>query len=185
MRAGFVIVGVAALLATSSAVNATMFGSANLAFIVAKDGELPKPSTAGSGSPAPSRPFPPRRSPLEFVLFFPLSAVGQMASLALLIVDGAVRRRSHPRVRRQTGAALGMLVAAVVLNASLFGLLLWHTIDEGSVATGVDPAGRVLVQLRVRKDLPNGDGAARWKAEAAPSVAAPGDPPSDPDARRG
>jgi hypothetical protein len=59
-----------------------------------------------------------------------------MASRALLIVDGAVSV-GHIRVRRQTGAALGMLVAAVVLNAGLFGLLLWHTIDEGSVATWV------------------------------------------------
>jgi tellurite resistance protein len=40
-RAGFLVVGVAALLATSSAVNATMFGSANLAYVVAKRGELP------------------------------------------------------------------------------------------------------------------------------------------------
>ena len=40
-RAGFVGVGVAALLATASAVNATLFGDANLAYQVARDGQLP------------------------------------------------------------------------------------------------------------------------------------------------
>ena len=40
-RAGFVAVGVAALLATASAVNATLFGDANLAYQVARDGQLP------------------------------------------------------------------------------------------------------------------------------------------------
>ena len=35
-RIGFVVIGVAALLATASGVNATMFGDANLAYMVAK-----------------------------------------------------------------------------------------------------------------------------------------------------
>lgn len=39
--AGFVIISAAALLATASGVNATLYGDANLAFTVAKVGELP------------------------------------------------------------------------------------------------------------------------------------------------
>jgi len=38
---GFVIVSVAALLATFSAINATIYGNARLGFIIAKEGELP------------------------------------------------------------------------------------------------------------------------------------------------
>ena len=41
-RAGFVIVSVAALLATLSAVNATIYGNARLGYILARDGELPE-----------------------------------------------------------------------------------------------------------------------------------------------
>lgn len=44
---GFVVIGVAALLATASGVNATMYGDANLAFMVAKAGELPSDFTRG------------------------------------------------------------------------------------------------------------------------------------------
>jgi amino acid transporter len=46
-RVGFVVIGIAALLATASGVNATMFGDANLAYIVAKSGELPSDFSHG------------------------------------------------------------------------------------------------------------------------------------------
>ncbi len=41
-QAGFTIVSVAALLATFSAINATVYGNARLGYIVAKEGELPE-----------------------------------------------------------------------------------------------------------------------------------------------
>ncbi|MCL5669729.1 MAG: hypothetical protein M1423_00265, partial [Acidobacteria bacterium] len=40
-QAGFTLIAVAALLSTTSAINATLYGSARLSFIIAKDGELP------------------------------------------------------------------------------------------------------------------------------------------------
>jgi len=39
---GFVLIAIAALLSTASAINATLYGSARLSYIIAKDGELPK-----------------------------------------------------------------------------------------------------------------------------------------------
>jgi amino acid transporter len=39
---GFTLIAIAALLSTSSAVNATLFGAANVSYQVAKDGELPQ-----------------------------------------------------------------------------------------------------------------------------------------------
>lgn len=41
-RAGFTLVGVSALLATFSAINATLYGAARLSFTIASEGELPK-----------------------------------------------------------------------------------------------------------------------------------------------
>jgi len=46
-RWGFVVIGLAAVLATASGVNATMFGDANLAYMVSKAGELPKDFARG------------------------------------------------------------------------------------------------------------------------------------------
>jgi amino acid transporter len=41
-RAGFIAIAVAALMATSSAINATFYGTGRLAYIIAKAGELPR-----------------------------------------------------------------------------------------------------------------------------------------------
>jgi len=41
-KAGFVLIGIAALLSTASAINATLYGSARVSYIVAKFGALPK-----------------------------------------------------------------------------------------------------------------------------------------------
>jgi len=41
-QAGFLLISVAALLSTASAINATLYGAARLSYIIAKDGELPE-----------------------------------------------------------------------------------------------------------------------------------------------
>ena len=41
-QAGFVLIAVAALLSTASAINATLYGASRVSYIVAKDGELPE-----------------------------------------------------------------------------------------------------------------------------------------------
>jgi uncharacterized membrane protein HdeD (DUF308 family) len=70
------------------------------------------------------------------VLAFPLSAVGQMASLAFLIVYGMVSV-GHLRVRKETEAKRWMLLAAIILNAALFLLLLYYAIDKGPATTWI------------------------------------------------
>jgi len=40
-QAGFLLIAVAAMLSTASAINATLYGTARLSYIIAKDGELP------------------------------------------------------------------------------------------------------------------------------------------------
>ena len=62
-RIGFVVIGVAALPATASGVNATMFGDANLAYMMAKPGELPKDFARGVCAAALADCLSRRRSP--------------------------------------------------------------------------------------------------------------------------
>ena len=89
-RVGFVVIGLAAVLATASGVNATMFGDANLAYMVSKAGELPKDFARGVWRGGTGGLFIAAAITAGFVMFFPLAAVGQMASLAFLIVYGTV-----------------------------------------------------------------------------------------------
>ncbi len=133
-RVGFVVIGIAALLATASGVNATMFGDANLAYTVAKSGELPRSFVRGVWHGGTVGLFVAAAITSAFVLFFPLSAVGQMASLAFLIVYGMVSV-GHLRVYRDTGAKRWLLILAVVLNLALFVLLLGYTIHTGPAST--------------------------------------------------
>jgi amino acid transporter len=135
-RVGFVAIGVAALVATASAVNATMFGDANLAFQVAKDGELPARFERRVWLSGGVGLLITAGLTIIFVLVFPLSAVGQMASLAFLIVYGMVSV-GHLRVRRETGARRSMLLAAVALNAALFLLLLGYSIAKSPATTWI------------------------------------------------
>ncbi|MGZ6778743.1 MAG: APC family permease, partial [Mycobacterium sp.] len=133
-RVGFVVVGVAALLATASGVNATMYGDANLAFTVAKTGELPRSFTRGVWHGGTVGLFVAAGITAAFVVFFPLAAVGQMASLAFLIVYGMVSV-GHLRIRADTGAKRWLLVLAVTLNLALFLLLLGYTVHTGPAST--------------------------------------------------
>ena len=123
-------------LATASGVNATMFGDANLAYMVAKAGELPRDFTRGVWRGGNVGLLVAAALTALFVLFFPLSAVGSMASLAFLIVYGTVSV-GHLRVYRETGAKPSLLVLAVVLNVALFVLLLGYTIHTGPASTWV------------------------------------------------
>jgi amino acid transporter len=139
-RIGFVAIGAAALLATASGVNAALFGDANLAFQMAKDGELPEAFSRKVWHGGPGSRFIAAGLTGLFVVAFPLSAVGQMASLAFLIVYGSVSV-GHLRIRAKTGAKAGLLVAAVALNAALFALLLEHAIATGPATTWITLLG--------------------------------------------
>ncbi len=135
-QVGFVVIGAAALLATASGVNATLFGDANLAFTVAKTGEMPASFARGVWHSGTWGLLAAGGLTCAFVIFFPLSAVGQMASLAFLIVYGTVSA-GHLRLRRETGAKTWLLVLAVVLNAALFCLLLGYAIHTGPASTWI------------------------------------------------
>ncbi|PWJ26751.1 amino acid:proton symporter (ABT family) [Branchiibius hedensis] len=133
---GFVVIGAAALLATASGVNATLFGDANLAFTVAKEGEMPEDFARGVWHSGTWGLLIAGGLTCAFVVFFPLSAVGQMASLAFLIVYGTVSL-GHLRLADQTGAKRWLLWLAVILNLALFCLLLGYAIHTGPASTWI------------------------------------------------
>jgi len=60
-------------------------------------------------------------------LIFPLNEVGQMASLAFLLVYAAITY-GHIRVHKTTGANPKILWCAIVINLSLFTALFLNTI---------------------------------------------------------
>ena len=132
-HAGFLVIGAAAILATGSAVNATLFACGNIAADLAEHGQLPTVMARGA-LPASAALV------IVLVLFFPLDAVGQMTSLAFLVVYGAVSA-AHLRIRAHTGALAWPVRLAVGFNILLFALLLVDTIRTGSPATWITLLG--------------------------------------------
>jgi amino acid transporter len=107
-----------------------------------------------------------------------------MASLAFLVVYGMVSV-GHLRVRRETGANVWMLAAAVALNAALFLLPLGYTISKGPATTWVtllpilalsfviEAVYRWCTGRRLMPATPQVASAAGAAAEASPAEPAP------------
>lgn len=127
-------IGLAALVATASAVNSTMFGDENLGLRIAKVGEIPHQFGFMTKIGGPWGLFITAILTAVFVVIFPLSAVGEMASLAFLLVYASVNI-GHLRVYKQTGAKRSLLWIAVILNLILFAFLFGQTIMKGEVMT--------------------------------------------------
>lgn len=135
-KTGFILLSAAALLATASAVNATLFGDSNLAFMMGRRRELPKVMDKTMWHGGYPGILVGAAITIAFVVFFPLSDVGQMASLAFLLIYAAVSL-GHLRVVKLTGAKPWLLWTAIVLNMGLFALLIGHAIAEKEYGTWI------------------------------------------------
>jgi amino acid transporter len=152
-QAGFRLVAVAALLSTGSAVNATLFGATNIAYQIAKNGDLPPAFDRRLWGRDVEGLFISSGLVLLFVLVFPLRSVASMGSAGFLLLYLAVTG-GHLRVRRQTGAkVLPVLVAAgacLVLLAVLLRNMV--TAAPGSViGLGATLTVSVLIEVLYRR----------------------------------
>jgi amino acid transporter len=119
---GFRLIAVAALFSTASAINATLFGSANVCYMIARDGELPaglmrtawKDSTGGLLLTA--------GLVVLVMLCFDLSGIAMMGSAAFLLVYAAVNA-GHLRVLKQTGANAAIIWLSLVTCLVMFAIL--------------------------------------------------------------
>ncbi|MDP8246994.1 MAG: APC family permease [Candidatus Tritonobacter lacicola] len=120
---GFVIIAVAALLATCSAINATLYGSARISYIIAKDGELPRQLEKTTGK----NPMPLEGLIITCVLsllianFFHIDRISTMGSAGFLLIFAMVNL-SNARLHKETGskrwvAYLGFAVCLIALGA--------------------------------------------------------------------
>ncbi len=121
-RAGYIAIAVAALMATSSAINATFFGTGRLAYIIAKVGELPTELERSYHGQHFEGTLITAALALAIANFVPLEAIATMGSAGFLLLFMAVNV-ANLRLARETGshawisalAALSTAVALVVL----------------------------------------------------------------------
>jgi len=127
-QAGFVLIGIAALLSTASAINATLFGAARLAMVMARDHALPRIFSMRERK----RPVPYvallvlTALSLAFTLLAPLASISVFASGTFLLIFAAVNFAGL-RLSRKIGLHPLVPLTGGILAVSSFILLSWNT----------------------------------------------------------
>lgn len=116
-----VIVTIAALLATTSAINATFYGAGRLTYTIAKSGELPSELERNIRGQPLEGMFVYAIAALILVNFLPLNAIATMGSAGFLLIFLAVNYANVRRAKETESYAwismAGMLACAVALLA--------------------------------------------------------------------
>ena len=99
---GFRLIAVGALFSTASAINATLFGAANVSYMIARDGQLPQVFSLRFRQNATGGLFITAALVILFILFFDLSGIAMMGSGAFLLIYACVHA-AHLRVAHETG----------------------------------------------------------------------------------
>ncbi len=126
---GFRLIAIAALFSTASAINATLFGGANVNYMIARDGELPTFFDRNEWRDAPFGLFLTSLLVILFILFFDLSGIAMMGSGAFLLIYAAVNA-GHLKILSQTGAKKSIVIASLILCLIMFTVLEIYTFEK-------------------------------------------------------
>jgi len=124
---GFILISIAALLSTASAINATIYGSARLSYIIAKDGELP----AFLEDNVWNKPLEGLLITSAVTLFvaniFDLSSLSTIGSAGFLLIFAGVNL-ANAKLSEQTKSikTISYIGAGLCIGALIS--LLWQTI---------------------------------------------------------
>jgi hypothetical protein len=151
-RAGFIGIGLIALLSCAAAVNATIFTATKVLGVVVTEHANAVWLTKMLGQGQMRRLLVSASIVIVLVLGFPLEIVGKMASMAFLLLFGVITY-GHIRIHRQTGANVWILWCGVVINAALFVFLVINGIESnpaGVIVLVIALLVTCLIQIRYR-----------------------------------
>jgi amino acid transporter len=130
---GFRLIAIAALFSTASAINATLFGSANVCYMIARDGELPGRLAGTVWKGATGGLLLTAALVVLVTLAFDLSGIAMMGSAAFLLVYAAVNA-GHLRVLKQTGANAIIVWLSLLTCLAMFAALGVYTYRQQPAA---------------------------------------------------
>ncbi len=126
-HAGFLLIAVAAMLSTASAINATLYGAARLSYVIAKDGELPvELERKVWGRPVEGLLITSVMT-LLIANLADLSSMSTMGSAGFLLIFAAVNG-ANAHLSKETKSKCWLSVLGVVLCLSALASLLWQTV---------------------------------------------------------
>ena len=130
---GFSIMAVGALFSTASAINATLYGGANVSYVLAKKGQLPAQFNRKAWHGSKEGLYITAAMVLLFANLFQLEGIAMLGSAAFLLIYGSVCV-AHMKLRRQTGGKTYIILASILLNLATFVFLVYF-LWQNSVAT--------------------------------------------------
>ena len=122
---GFVLIAIAALLSTASAINATIYGAARLSYVIAKDGELPAILEKKAwGKPIEGLLITSGLTLLVANLI-DLSSISTMGSAGFLLIFAAVNA-ANVKLSKDTQSNKLLSLIGVGLCFAALGCLVWY-----------------------------------------------------------
>jgi amino acid transporter len=120
---GFVMIGVAAMLSTASAINATLYGSARISYVIAKDGELPERLDRKIWSRPVEGLLITSALTLVTANLFDLSSIATMGSSGFLVIFATVNA-ANARLAAETRSRRCLSTAGAVLCLGALAILV-------------------------------------------------------------
>jgi amino acid transporter len=125
-QAGFLLITIAAMLSTASAINATIYGAARLSYIIAKDGELPSMLEKKAWGKPIEGLLITSGATLLIANLTDLSSMSTMGSTGFLLIFAAVNG-ANAALAKDTRSKRSLPLIGVGLCLGALGSLIWQT----------------------------------------------------------
>jgi amino acid transporter len=152
-RLGYLFVSLGALFSIASALNATLYGGGNIAYALAKDGQLPRFFERRLWFGSPEGLYLTVVLGIAFALVFDLSGVASLTSAIFMVIYLFVLV-SHFRLAGTVGGSRTFILASIVVISAVFLILLryeWQTNRAAFVGTWLALLASLTVELVYRR----------------------------------
>ena len=150
---GFTLIGLGALFSTGSALNASLYGGANVAYALAKKGELPRSFERKVWFGEPEGLYITAFLGLMMVLFLDLEGIAAVCSASFMVIYLGVIF-SHLRLTGETGASKWVVILSLISVLVIFAILMysqWTTQPGTFVAILTAIGGALLLEYALRR----------------------------------
>lgn len=126
---GYILITIAALLSTASAINATLYGASRVSFIIAKEGELPEILEKKVWHQPVEGLLITSGLTLLVANFFDLTSLSTMGSAGFLLIFAAVNY-SNFKLFKKTHSHRGIAMAGMLVCLTALGILIWQRANK-------------------------------------------------------
>jgi amino acid transporter len=150
---GFILISIGALFSISSAINATIYGGANIAYSLAKDGELPAIFERKAWHQSPEGLYITSVLGLIFALTFNLAAIAAIISVVFTTIYIFVLI-SHYRLMPSIGGNKYLLLVIIAILCAVFSGLIyyqWQAERSAFLGTVIILGGALIIEYIYRR----------------------------------